>query len=177
MKHDSKIFVAGSTGMVGKGVLLACIESKDVKSILLINRKSVDIESEKVTEILQKDFHNLSPLREMMTGYDACYFCLGVSAFRMKEKEYNDITYKTTLHLAKLLSDINPKMSFCYVSGAGTDSSEKGRSMWARIKGKTENAILKLPFKSTFMFPEKLNIIEGSGILNLLFMICLGPSE
>ena len=147
-----KVIITGSTGMVGKGVLLACIESKDVKSILLINRKSVGIESEKVTEILQKDFHNLSPLREMMTGYDACYFCLGVSAFRMKEKEYNDITYKTTLHLAKLLSDINPKMSFCYVSGAGTDSSEKGRSMWARIKGKTENAILKLPFKSTFMF-------------------------
>jgi len=147
-----KVIITGSTGMVGKGVLLECLERPEVESILLLNRKSVGITHEKIKEILQKDFQNLSPLREQFAGYDACYYCMGVSSFRMKEKEYNEITYKLTLHLAKLLSDINPNMSFCYVSGLGTDSTEKGKSMWARVKGKTENAILKLPFKSAYLF-------------------------
>lgn len=157
-----KVIITGSTGMVGKGVLLECLEDPSIESVLLINRKSVGIEHEKIKELLQEDFQNLSPLREELTGYDACYFCLGVSAYRMKEKEYNDITYKMTLHLAKLLSDINPEMSFCYVSGLGTDSSGKARSMWARVKGKTENAILKLPFKSTYLFrPGYIHPMKG----------------
>jgi uncharacterized protein YbjT (DUF2867 family) len=147
-----KVIITGSTGMVGKGVLLECLERPEIESILLLNRKSVGITHDKIKEILQKDFNNFSPLREQFAGYDACYYCMGVSSFRMKEKEYNEITYKLTLHLAKLLSDINPGMSFCYVSGLGTDSTEKGKSMWARVKGKTENAILKLPFKSAFLF-------------------------
>lgn len=147
-----KVIITGSTGMVGKGVLLECLENPKVSSILLLNRSSVGITNEKITELIIEDFHNLSSFRETFEGYDACYFCLGVSSYRMKEKEYNEITYKITLHLAKLLSDINPQLSFCYVSGIGTDSTEKGRSMWARVKGKTENALLKLPLKSAFLF-------------------------
>jgi len=147
-----KVIITGSTGMVGKGVLLECLERPEIESILLINRKSIGMDHEKIKEILQKDFLNFSALREAFKGYDACYYCMGVSSFRMKEREYNEITYKMTLHLAKLLSDVNPKMSFCYVSGQGTDSTGAGKSMWARVKGKTENAILKLPFKSAFLF-------------------------
>jgi len=157
-----KVIITGSTGMVGKGVLLECLEDSSIESVLLINRNPIGIEHEKIKELLQKDFQNLSPLREELVGYDACYFCLGVSAYRMKEKQYYEVTYKMTLHLAKLLSDINPEMSFCYVSGLGTDSSEKGRSMWARVKGKTENAILKLPFKTTFIFrPGYIQPLKG----------------
>lgn len=147
-----KVIITGATGMVGKGVLLECLENSNIESVLLINRSSIELKHDKLKEIIVEDFHNLSPFRKTFEGYDACYFCLGVSAYRMKESEYNEITYKVTLHLAKLLSDINPNLSFCYVSGVGTDSSESGKSMWARIKGKTENAILKLPLKSVFLF-------------------------
>lgn len=169
------VIITGSTGMVGKGVLLECLENSDVKKILLLNRSSVGIEHEKITELIIEDFQNLSPLREALSGYDACYFCLGVSSFRMKEKEYNEITYRVTLHLAKLLSDINPSMSFCYVSGVGTDSTEKGRSMWARVKGKTENALKKLPLKSVFLFrpgyiqPQK-GIKSKTALYNTLYV-------
>lgn len=169
------VIITGSTGMVGKGVLLECLENSDVKKILLLNRSSVGIEHEKITELIIEDFHNLSPLREVFSGYDACYFCMGVSSFRMKEKEYNEITYKITLHLAKLLSDINPSMSFCYVSGVGTDSTEKGRTMWARVKGKTENALKKLPLKSVFLFrpgyiqPQK-GIKSKTSLYNTLYI-------
>ena len=171
-----KVIITGSTGMVGKGVLLECIESPEVESILLLNRKTVGIEHEKVTEILQKDFNNFSPLREAFVGYDACYYCLGVSAYRMKEKEYNEITYRLTLHLAKLLSDINPELSFCYVSGTGTDSTEKGRSMWARVKGKTENTLLKLPLKSIYLFrPGYIQPLKGvkssTGMYNAIIAV------
>lgn len=157
-----KVIITGSTGMVGKGVLMECLENPAVSSVLLINRNSIGIEHEKIKELIIEDFHNLSPFREALSGYDACYFCLGVSAFRMKEREYNEITYKITLHLAKLLSDINPELSFCYVSGVGTDSSEQGRSMWARVKGKTENTILKLGFKSAYLFrPGYIQPMKG----------------
>lgn len=147
-----KVIITGSTGMIGKGILYECLENPSISSILLINRTSIEMEHEKIKEILIEDFHNLSPFRDVLSGYDACYYCLGVSSYRMKEKEYNEITYKMTLHLAKLLSDINPDLSLCYVSAVGSDSSEQGRSMWARVRGKTENAILKLPLKSAYLF-------------------------
>jgi uncharacterized protein YbjT (DUF2867 family) len=156
------VIIAGSTGMVGKGVLLECLENPKVKSVLLLNRSEIGITHDKIKELIIEDFNNLSSLREQLEGYDACYFCLGVSSFRMKEKEYNEITYRVTLHLAKLLSDVNPNLSFCYVSGVGTDSSEKGRSMWARVKGKTENALLKLPLKSVYLFrPGYIQPMKG----------------
>jgi uncharacterized protein YbjT (DUF2867 family) len=169
------VIITGSTGMVGKGVLLECLEDPTVKNILLLNRTSAGIEHEKVKELIIEDFLNLSPLREVLSGYDACYFCLGVSAFRMKEKEYNEITYKITLHLAKLLSDISPKLSFCYVSGVGTDSSEKSRTMWARVKGKTENALKKLTLGSVYLFrpgyiqPQK-GIKSKTSLYNTLYI-------
>jgi uncharacterized protein YbjT (DUF2867 family) len=157
-----KVIITGSTGMVGKGVLLECLEDADVESVLLINRNPVDIEHPKLKEILVEDFHNLSIYRDVFDSYDACYFCLGISSFRMNERDYNKITYKITLHLAKLLSDINSDLSFCYVSGTGTDSSEKGKTMWARVKGKTENAILNLPFKSVYLFrPGYIQPMDG----------------
>lgn len=169
------VIITGSTGMVGKGVLLECIENTAINKILLLNRSSVGIEHEKITELLIEDFQNLSPLREALSGYDACYFCMGVSSFRMKEREYNEITYKITLHLAKLLSNISPTMSFCYVSGLGTDSTENSRTMWARIKGKTENALKKLPLKSVFLFrpgyiqPQK-GIKSKTSLYNTLYI-------
>jgi len=157
-----KVIITGATGMVGKGVLLECLASDKVDKILLLSRSSIGIENDKITEIIHKDFYNFSTYYDAFKGYDACYFCLGTSSFRMKEREYNEITYKMTLHLAKLLSEVNPEMSFCYVSGVGTDTTEMGRSMWARVKGKTENAILKLPFKSAFMFrPGFIQPVNG----------------
>ena len=169
-----KVIITGSTGMIGKGVLMECLDNPNVSSILLINRNSIEMENVKIKELIVEDFHNLSPFREALVGYDACYFCMGVSAFRMKEREYNEITYKMTLHLAKLLSDINPELSFCYVSGMGTASSEQGRSMWARVKGKTENTILKLPLKSAFLFrPGYVQPMKGikskTGMYNTMY--------
>ncbi len=150
MKIRAIIF--GATGMVGQGVLFECLESPKVESILVIGRSSCGILNPKLEEIIHNDFNNYSSIEKQLRGYNACFFCLGVSAFRMKESEYAHITYKYTIEAAKELVRLNPDMTFCYVSGTGTDSSEKGRVMWARVKGKTENDLLKLPFKAAFMF-------------------------
>lgn len=146
------VIITGSTGMVGKGVLLECIDSPDVTSILLINRNAIDISHPKVKELLHKDFFDWSSARGQFSGYDACFFCMGVSSVGMKEEEYRRMTYDLTLGFAKEALAANPGMTFCYVSGAGTDSSEKSRMMWARVKGKTENDLLALGFKSAYMF-------------------------
>ncbi|KAA0993179.1 NAD-dependent epimerase/dehydratase family protein [Dyadobacter aurulentus] len=151
---DRKInaIVTGATGMVGEGVLHQCLQSPDVESVLMINRKPAGITHPKLTEIIHRDFQDLSPIADQLNGYNACYFCLGVSSVGMKEPEYTKMTYILTMHVAEVLSSQNPDMTFCYVSGAGTDSSEKGRSMWARVKGKTENDLMKLPFRQVFAF-------------------------
>lgn len=147
-----KVIITGSTGMVGKGVLLECIDSPDVEQILIINRSPVGISHPKVKEIIHKDFFDWSAIHGQLGGYDACFFCLGVSSVGMKEPDYKRMTYDLTLGFARELFPVNPNMTFCYVSGAGTDSSEKGRSMWARVKGKTENDLLGLGFKAAYMF-------------------------
>ncbi len=147
-----KAIIYGASGMVGKGVLLECLESPDVESVLLIGRSACGITHPKIKEILHRDFNDYSGIEEQLKGYDTCYFCLGVSAFRMSEEDYSRITYDFTLSAAQTLVRLNPDMTFCYVSGTGTDSSEKGRIMWARVKGKTENDLLKLPFKKAIMF-------------------------
>lgn len=147
-----KVVITGATGMVGKGVLLECLESQDINSVLLINRRPIDLEHDKLKEIVHKDFYDLSSIEDQLKGYDACFFCLGVSAYRMSEEDYTKITYDLTLHFANTLLKLNPEMTFCYVSGQGTDSTEKSRMMWANVKGKTENAILALPFKKAYMF-------------------------
>ena len=145
-----KAIITGSTGMVGEGVLQECLVHPDVEKVLGINRRPCGISHPKLTEILHSDFFDLSPIAEQLKGYNACFFCLGVSSVRMKEDKYYSLTYTLTMHMAEILAKQNPEMTFCYVSGAGTDSSEKGSLGWARVKGKTENDLMKLPFKKVF---------------------------
>ena len=147
-----KTIITGVTGMVGEGVLHECLLHPDVESVLVINRKPCGVKHEKLKEIIHKDFLDLSSIEDQLGGHNACYFCAGVSSVGKKEDEYKRITYDLTLNLANKLVKLNPDMTFCYISGVGTDSTEKGRSMWARIKGKTENDLLKLPFKDAYMF-------------------------
>ncbi len=149
---DSNTIILGATGMVGEGVLHECLQHPDVESVLVINRKPCGVKHEKLKEIIHKDFFDLFSIEDQLEGYNACYFCAGVSSVGKKEDEYKRITYDLTIQVAKTLLKLNPDMTFCYISGVGTDSTEKGRSMWARVKGKTENDLLKLPFKAAYMF-------------------------
>ena len=142
----------GASGMVGAGVLLACLQDPSVSEVLSVSRRSLGRSDSKLREILLPDVGNLSSVEDRLTGYDACFFCLGVSSAGMNEAEYRRVTYDLTLSAARTLSRLDPGMTFVYVSGAGTDSSERGRSMWARVKGKTENDLLNLPFKAAYMF-------------------------
>jgi hypothetical protein len=151
-KMKIKAIILGSTGMVGEGVLHECLKHPDVESVLVINRRSCKVKHEKLKEIIHPDFFDLSSIENQLGGYNACYFCMGVSSFRMKEVDYRSITYDLTLNVANTMLKHNPDMIFCYVSGAVTDSTESGRSMWARVKGKTENDLLKMSFKSSYMF-------------------------
>ncbi len=144
--------ITGATGMVGEGVLHECLESPEVEAVLVINRKSGGVTHPKLKEIIHSDFYNLSAIENELTGYNACFFCLGVSSLGMKEEDYFKVTYTLTMHVAQTLSGLNPDMVFCYVSGRGTDSTEKGKLMWARVKGKTENDLSKLSFKSVYAF-------------------------
>ena len=147
-----KVIITGATGMVGKGVLLECLDHEVISEVLVIGRNSLNIEHTKLKQLIQKDFTNFYEVRDQLTGYDACYFCLGISASGLNEEQYRNITYNFTLALANTLIDITSEMTFIYVSGEGTDSSEKGRMMWARVKGKTENDLLNLGFKQAYMF-------------------------
>jgi uncharacterized protein YbjT (DUF2867 family) len=152
MNSKIKVIITGSTGMVGEGVLLESLNHPDVESILLINRRPCGVTHPKLKEIVHNDFFHLSPVESGLSGYNACFFCAGVSSVGMKEPDYTRITYDLTLNFAQTLCRLNPGMTLCYVSGAGTDSSEKGKIMWARVKGKTENDLMKLPFKNVFAF-------------------------
>jgi uncharacterized protein YbjT (DUF2867 family) len=149
---NKKVIITGATGMVGKGVLLECIDHDAIGEVLVIGRNSVEMEHPKLKELIHKDFTDFSGVSDQLKGYDGCFFCLGISAAGLNEEEYTRITYDYTLELAKTLYGNNPGMTFNYVSGQGTDSSEKGRMMWARVKGKTENDLLKLGFKQAYMF-------------------------
>lgn len=161
MKIRALIF--GATGMVGEGVLHECLKSPQVESVLVVGRRACEVTHEKLTELFHKDFFDYSALEAKLKGYNACFFCLGVSSIRMKEKEYNRLTFDLTLAAASTLLRLNPDMTFCYVSGVGTDSTERGRMMWARVKGKTENNLLKLPFKAAYMFrPGYIRPVKGS---------------
>jgi uncharacterized protein YbjT (DUF2867 family) len=147
-----KAIITGATGMVGEGVLHECLKHADVESVLVINRKPCGVEHPKLKEIIHKDLFDLSSIEDQLSGYNACYFCAGVSSVGKKENEYKRITYDLTISFANTLVKLNPDMTFCYISGVGTDSTEKGKSMWARVKGKTENDLLELPFKGVYMF-------------------------
>jgi len=171
-----KVILIGATGMVGKGVLLECISNSAITEVLVINRKSVNIQQPKLKEIIHKDFFNLDVIKHELAGYDACFFCLGISSFRQSEEAYAHITYDLTINFAKALVKLNSDMTFIYVSGKGTDSSEKGRSMWARVKGKTENHLLRLGFKDVYAFrpayikPDK-NTPSSTGIYQLFLSV------
>jgi uncharacterized protein YbjT (DUF2867 family) len=147
-----QLILTGATGMVGEAVLHEALQSDIVEKILVINRKPCGTTHKKLQEIIHADFFNLSPIANQLSNYNACFFCLGVSSVGMKEQEFYQKTYVLTMHVAALLSNLNPQMTFCYISGAGTDSTEKGRQMWARVKGKTENDLIKLPFKQVYNF-------------------------
>ncbi|MDN5203424.1 epimerase [Fulvivirgaceae bacterium BMA10] len=147
-----KVIITGTTGMVGKGVLLECLDHSDITEVLSISRKPIEIEHSKLKELIHQDFSEFASVADQLKGYDACYACMGVSAAGLKEEQYTKLTHTFTLSLAKELLILNKDMTFNYVSGEGTDSSEKGRGMWARVKGKTENDLLNLGFAQAFMF-------------------------
>jgi uncharacterized protein YbjT (DUF2867 family) len=147
-----RVIVFGATGMVGQGVLRECLLDPDVEQVLTVGRTRSGLVNSKLKEIVTQDLLDFSPFESELKGFDACFFCLGVSAVGMKEQDYRRITYDITMAAANTLVRLNPQMTFIYVSGTGTDSTERGRMMWARVKGETENAILRLPFKAGYMF-------------------------
>lgn len=169
MNKKVRAIVTGSTGMVGEGVLHECLLHPDVESVLVINRKPCGVSHPKLKEIIIADFFDLSTIEFQLTGYNACFFCLGVSSIGMKEPEYTKVSYTLTMNVAQTLSRLNPDMTFCYVSGSGTDSTEKGRMMWARVKGKTENDLRKLPFKAAYAFRPAF-MLPTKGLSNTLSM-------
>jgi nucleoside-diphosphate-sugar epimerase len=146
-----KVIITGATGMVGEGVLLECLANPAVTEVLVINRKPGGRSNPKLREIIHTDFYNLAPIKDQFKGYDACFFCLGISSVGISKENYKHITYDLTMHVGKTLVAANPELVFCYITGAGTDSSEKGKLAWARVKGATENALLAL-FKTAYMF-------------------------
>jgi uncharacterized protein YbjT (DUF2867 family) len=154
-----KVILLGATGMVGQGALRECLLDSGVDSVLALGRTPIGFEHPKLREIVRTDLFDLTPVAEQLSGYDACLFCLGVSSTGMSEEAYLRVTFDLTLSVARTLADVNPGMRFLYVSGAGTDSSERGRIMWARVKGRTENGLLKLPldaymFRPGFIQPQ-----------------------
>lgn len=146
------VIITGATGMVGKGILLECLDHPEINEVLVIGRNPIGIEHPKLKELIHNDFANFTEVRYKLKGYDACFFSLGISAAGLTEEQYRKITYGYTLELAKTLFEQNPQMTFNYVSGMGTDETEKGRMMWARVKGKTENDLLKIGFAQAYMF-------------------------
>jgi len=147
-----KVIITGATGMVGEGVLHECLQNPEIVEVLVINRKPSGKKHSKLKEYIHLDFLNFTNIPIDFSQYDACCFCLGVSSLGISKEDYFKLTYTLTLHVAQTMVDQNPRMIFSYVSGAGTDSSEKGILDWAQVKGKTENDLLKLPFQKTYMF-------------------------
>jgi uncharacterized protein YbjT (DUF2867 family) len=157
-----RVIITGATGMVGEGVLHECLHHPDVEQVLVINRRPCGVSHPKLKEVIHLNFQDLTPVESQLVNYNACFFCLGVSSVGMKEQQYHKLTYDLTIHFAETLSRLNSGMTFCYVSGSGTDSSEKGKRMWARVKGKTENKLMQLPFKKAYMFrPGFMKPTEG----------------
>ncbi len=147
-----KAMIFGATGMVGQGVLRECLADSRIERVVTVGRTATGQRHAKLTEIVHADLFDLSSIENALGGFDACFFCLGVSSFRMSEADYTRLTYDLTFGVARTLARLNPGMRFTYVSGAGTDSTERGKSMWARVKGRTENALLRMPFAAVYLF-------------------------
>ena len=159
---SQRIILTGATGMVGEGVLLTCLAQPDVEAVLSLSRRPSGHTHPKLRELLVPDFFDLSAIESELVGYSACFFCAGVSSVGMNEADYTHVTHDLTLHVAQTLARLNPAMTFVYVSGVGTDSQETSRQMWARVKGRTENALLKLPFRTAYMFrPGLMQAVPG----------------
>ena len=172
----AKVIITGATGMVGKGVLLECLDHPEIDRVLAVNRRSLEMEHPKLKELILSDFTKLAAHSEELSGYDGCFFCMGVSVVGLNETKYTAITFDITKVFADVLFDLNPNTVFNYVSGTGTDSTEKGRSMWARVKGRTENYVLNKGFKDAYAFrpgmiiPER-GIKSSTGWYNAVYVI------
>jgi len=151
-RAENNVIITGTTGMVGEGILIQCLNSPEIDSVLVINRKPCGYAHPKLKEIIHQDFLDFSPLENQLAGYNACFFGLGISSVGVDDDTYYKMTYTLTMHVAQTLAKLNEDMTFCYVSGGGTDGTEKGRLKWARVKGKTENDLMKLPFEQVFNF-------------------------
>jgi len=156
------VVIFGGTGMVGMGALIECLDDTGVSSVLVVGRRSVGIQHPKLEEIIHQDFFHYDAVQSRFAGSDACFFCLGVSSVGMEADTYHHLTYDLTIAAATAMLAASPQMTFCYVSGEGTDSTERGRLMWARVKGKTENALLRMPFKASYMLrPGFIQPLKG----------------
>jgi uncharacterized protein YbjT (DUF2867 family) len=157
-----KVIIFGATGMVGQGVLRECLLDPDVQRVLSIGRSATGQRHEKLRELIRADLLDYSAIENELRGYDACFFCLGITSLGLSEEQYRRVTYDITMAAAKALARLNPDMTFIYVTGVGTDSTEHGRTMWARVKGETENAFLRLPFRAAYMFrPAAIQPLYG----------------
>ncbi len=167
-----KIIITGSTGMAGEGVLLECLENNKVTAVLMVNRKHSEITHPKLKELIVPDFLQVENFKEALTGYDACFYCAGISSVGMSEEKYTIITYDTTMHFAKTLLEVNPGIAFTYITGSHTDSTAAGKVMWARVKGKTENDLMKLPFKAQYNFrPGGMLPAKGQKNAKLVYIV------
>ncbi|HEX8329510.1 MAG TPA: NAD-dependent epimerase/dehydratase family protein [Hymenobacter sp.] len=174
-----RAIITGATGMVGEGVLLECLQNPNVEHVLVLTRKPTGRSHAKLTELLVPNLQDLSGVESQLTGYNACFFCAGISSVGISKDEYERITHDLTLHVAETLARLNPALTFVYVSGAGTDSREQSRLHWARVKGRTENELLALPFRRAYMFrPGFMRPQEGQknvpkllGVIDLLYPI------
>ena len=164
-----KVIIFGGTGMVGRAVLIACLVDVRVERVLLVGRSRADVADPKVEQLVHGDFLDFSSIAAELAGYDACFFCLGVSANGMTEPAYRKVTYFITMAAGRELAAQNPSMRFLYISGAGTDSTERGRLMWARVKGETENAVLSLPFQGYALRPGYIQPMHGVRTRNRLY--------
>ncbi len=157
-----KVVLFGASGMVGQGVLNECLRDPEVTRVLAVTRSPMGRSDPKLVELVHKDFYDFSSVEPELAGYDACFFCLGVSSAGMKEADYHRVTYDLTMAAARALAKVSPGLTFIYVSGTGTDSTERGGTMWARVKGKTENALFALPFAAAYMFrPGFIQPLDG----------------
>ena len=167
-----KVILFGASGMVGQGVLRECLLDPEVTAVLSVVRSSTGQRHEKLREIVHKDFFDFASIESELSGFDACFFCLGVSSAGLSEENYRRITYDITLAAAQTLVKFNSNMTFVFISGAGTDSSERGRMMWARVKGQTENVLLRLPYKAAYMFrPGVIVPLHGIKSRTMLYRV------